>query len=368
MIKDGRQPVLIRCPRCGYDQRGVVEAWSDSCPLDGVCSECGLEFAWAHVFNPGLHPPRWCVEYARWWGVPWRAITTLLMSLLPMRFWRTLRMHHQFKWRRMLLYLLVLLMLPYVAFAHEVGKTAFDHWRSYEEQRIAQDKSFVAVSPAVIKSLAAKGLTPQNFISRRRIGPVQAIAQAVSRPWSVAPLGYTIYQDGTRRKFHTSPRDIVLDRFGRSDAWLLWSGRSMLYTIIYSLWFTVLMPALFVLLPVTRRVSRVRWTHLLRISLYSLLWPMLGLAWIIHRAPMYYSQLGLGGAGGQWEEVALLSIVLVPLAVILWWGIAASRHLQLRSPWLIALLLATINHLLLMLCGYFWLIVNQRPDWLLSGS
>ena len=32
----------IGCPRCGYDQRGMVESWTLQCPLTGECAECGL--------------------------------------------------------------------------------------------------------------------------------------------------------------------------------------------------------------------------------------------------------------------------------------------------------------------------------------
>jgi hypothetical protein len=39
------------CPRCGYDLSGTIAAWECSCPVDGVCGECGLGFRWAGLFR-----------------------------------------------------------------------------------------------------------------------------------------------------------------------------------------------------------------------------------------------------------------------------------------------------------------------------
>lgn len=52
------------CPRCGYDQRGVVASWTSCCPLNGVCSECGLEYSWRLLLNPELSIPWWSFEHA----------------------------------------------------------------------------------------------------------------------------------------------------------------------------------------------------------------------------------------------------------------------------------------------------------------
>ena len=34
------------CPRCGYDLSGEIATWTEACPVRGLCTECGLEFAW----------------------------------------------------------------------------------------------------------------------------------------------------------------------------------------------------------------------------------------------------------------------------------------------------------------------------------
>ena len=76
----------LACPRCGYDQAGAVGAWRESCPVEGRCSECGLEILWRDVFVP----PRLVgfVEHAvgRWQWVMW-GVRTFAGVWLPRRFW-----------------------------------------------------------------------------------------------------------------------------------------------------------------------------------------------------------------------------------------------------------------------------------------
>src|SRR3954466_10401245 len=83
----------VRCPRCGYDQRGVVATWTESCPLEGTCSECGLTLNWSEVLNPEQHEPQWCVEFVpKWQRVPAACMKTCLMSLWPWTFWKQIKM------------------------------------------------------------------------------------------------------------------------------------------------------------------------------------------------------------------------------------------------------------------------------------
>jgi len=111
---DGSQSVRARCPRCGYDLRGLVTTWEDRCPLEGVCSECGLNLRWAEVLRPEKFEPRWCVEFAaRRLSVPRAAWRTLVRSFWPWRFWSRLRMSSRIRWRRLAAYI-CLLLLPLV--------------------------------------------------------------------------------------------------------------------------------------------------------------------------------------------------------------------------------------------------------------
>ena len=351
----------VRCPRCGYDQRGVIETWKETCPLDGTCSECGLQFEWAHLFNPLLFPPRWCVEYGRWWSVAWRCVATIATSFMPWRFWRTLQMHHQPRWRRVVAYLLSLMAIVYLAFLAELGATAYQNWRGYETNISRLRGWGRSLTPAQVQQFAARqGVSPGAYIPFRQVSMVKAVGFALLTPFSNQPIGYTLYPDGTQQSYAT-PRQNLQSRFDMSKTEWLIRRRSLGPTMVFPWLFALLVPLAFVFLPMTRRVSRVRWHHIVRIALYGVLWLALACAWLIHRMPedALYKD--------RWGEFAFVAFIVTPMALTLWWGFAISRHLRIRSPWMTTLSLATIAYLLPMLCGYFWVIVDQRPDWFMPG-
>lgn len=83
----------LRCPRCGYDQAGMVATWGETCPLEGTCSECGLEYAWRDVFVPPVYLGM--VEHARGlrgWAVG--GLRTFLGEWRPRRFWTKMKLEH----------------------------------------------------------------------------------------------------------------------------------------------------------------------------------------------------------------------------------------------------------------------------------
>ncbi len=86
MSKHTHHPI---CPKCGYDQSGEIATWESSCPIEGICPECGLGFDWADVFDPGrVHLP-WYTEHAEHTrGMIRRSPMTLWFLLLPHRFWK----------------------------------------------------------------------------------------------------------------------------------------------------------------------------------------------------------------------------------------------------------------------------------------
>ncbi|MFG0286331.1 MAG: hypothetical protein ACF8R7_18105 [Phycisphaerales bacterium JB039] len=100
------------CPRCGYDQSGVAAAWREQCPLDGVCSECGLTFHWADVLNPALTTPAWSFEHTAS-RLLRRLFATALRALAPWRFWRRIRLEHPIRVRR-----LAIVVIACAAFVH----------------------------------------------------------------------------------------------------------------------------------------------------------------------------------------------------------------------------------------------------------
>jgi hypothetical protein len=83
------------CPRCGYDQTGLIESWKESCPLVATCAECGYGFDPADALYPTRKRLPWLYEHAKhWWSVRC-AVKTLLMLLWPPAFWKRVRPEHE---------------------------------------------------------------------------------------------------------------------------------------------------------------------------------------------------------------------------------------------------------------------------------
>jgi hypothetical protein len=82
-----------RCPRCGYDLGGVAASWTASCPLEGVCSECGLSYQWRDVCNEDYTRMPRLFEHAKR-----RQAASFLLTLglvhMPWKLWRRLLMEH----------------------------------------------------------------------------------------------------------------------------------------------------------------------------------------------------------------------------------------------------------------------------------
>jgi hypothetical protein len=89
MSTSGFTPI---CPRCGYDQTGIIDTWTDSCPTEGVCTECGDTLDWSLVFDPDRETKRWYTEHApsAIRAVLRRTLPTIGMLVLPSRFWKRL--------------------------------------------------------------------------------------------------------------------------------------------------------------------------------------------------------------------------------------------------------------------------------------
>lgn len=83
------KPVTPICPKCGYDQSGDIASWKNQCPTAGTCSECGLEFQWANIFDPTRTHLTWYTEHTRsLFKLITKTPATLLNLILPHRFWR----------------------------------------------------------------------------------------------------------------------------------------------------------------------------------------------------------------------------------------------------------------------------------------
>ncbi|MBM92187.1 MAG: hypothetical protein CMJ35_11345 [Phycisphaerae bacterium] len=106
MTKLTHQPI---CPKCGYDQSGIIDSWVDSCPINGSCAECGLGFAWRDVFDPVRNDLHWYAEHTQsLWGIIARTPGTLMRLVLPWYYWRSVGVEARISLRALAMWLIVL--------------------------------------------------------------------------------------------------------------------------------------------------------------------------------------------------------------------------------------------------------------------
>ena len=82
------------CPRCGYDLSGIVASWTNSCPLTGICSECGLAFRWRDLLDPRFLIKPLLFEQAQS-RLVLSFFYTLWRAMRPWSFWSWVRMEDQ---------------------------------------------------------------------------------------------------------------------------------------------------------------------------------------------------------------------------------------------------------------------------------
>ncbi len=293
------------CPRCGYDQSGIVASWRDSCPLEGKCSECGLEFAWADVLNPQLAWPRWSFEHARKHLV-WSYLCTVFMALLPRRFFAGIRMEHPIRFDRLAMLLVICPIVLYFGFAAIVAAIQYKFYRY---------------------NWGTPG--PPSF--------------------TLADVGKSAlwpYADGET----------------------LWYALRSPTTLGIALGapIALLMPLAFLLLPATFRRMKIRVAHVVRVGIYALVapaifWSMLMVVWAAYETlqvhfygnfPRWLPSESLTGwmvAGG--------SPLLALWAPYFWWR-AGKQYLKLPRSLFVVIMLAIVTGLLtIVLWAYIpWLI------------
>jgi len=107
------------CPRCGYDLSGAYASWTEACPTELVCPECGTRFECARLCRLSQDGPEWSFETRRRFTLG-RFFGTLGRMLILHRSLNQVRAEHAFRpWRlaAMALAVLALVILPLTALA-----------------------------------------------------------------------------------------------------------------------------------------------------------------------------------------------------------------------------------------------------------
>ncbi len=297
-----------QCPRCGYDQSGEISRWEVSCPLAGVCSECGLEIEWSTILSKAFAPPP---DFYEANPTSMAFIRTMLRSRKPRAFWSWVRMTYPVNLRRacaaaiigpLFCYLLSLLVIT-------LCRTA-------------------AVTMAV-----NNWAPPSTMTGRPNLWPI--VLQGIS----VSALPGTMF-----RPYSSS--GIVIAPFAE---WLL------IHAIAY-----LFVPVSLLLLPATLRQARVLPRHVVRITAYGMIgipiacmlprvaFEALGAIGSLIRGYRGLFFAGLMNDLGQLvdailklfaQRLTLVSALILPLWTILWWWRAGDEYLHFRHARAVAIIM-----------------------------
>jgi hypothetical protein len=294
-------PSIPLCPRCAYDQSGAIATWEDTCPLEGICPECGLTFAWTNVFHPERSQLRGFVEHAQspvqfalW------SIRTCWWAMLPNRYWCRATLERQprpWRWAFALLTLFAALQL------------------------------FAAVARILALWLDRPNADRSEYTFAALV-PFFRVDSVVSNPWAAYERG-TFVLGGLvfTPLFHQYPPALLL-------------------TLLVPL----LLAGLLMMLPFTRAVAKVRAAHVARaaIGAYAplLIWFVLMAVDAVARYDVYFSPLRAVGdiavwiseaAWGHWVWFAALAIAWQAW----WWYSALSTGYRIKNAAFVVLLLGT---------------------------
>ncbi|MEL7473321.1 MAG: hypothetical protein AAGK04_08390 [Planctomycetota bacterium] len=290
-------PRTSECPRCGYDLSGEIERWRDACPLEGVCSECGLTLQWREVLRDRLVRPRGFYEAATKRGTKsrWRWVT-LAWALAPSVFWRRVGMASFGPVRLAVFWLVGVLLWLFVAAS--LTRAGHAMWILYADAGLLQPRL-----DRLERDLAY---------------------HLTLRPWT--DPGRWIYY--WRSRFE-GDWIVLLD-------WPL--------CLVAGLVFSLGPIIVFLVSPTTRRVAKVRLAHGVRALAYGSAWlVLLALVWWIERLTLFVRDAAFPRTG-FWRRHAFFETpmhefcqqyaLLTSLAVVAWqawwWRVTVVRGWRLE--------------------------------------
>ncbi|MBC7772089.1 MAG: hypothetical protein H7210_06325 [Pyrinomonadaceae bacterium] len=241
------------CPRCGYDQSGLIATWQSACPLTGTCSECGLEFEWTDVFNAGRKLVRWFIEHERrglfGWRLLFSALRTFAWTILPWRFWNKVRLHHPIRRERWAVWLLLVLGLFHlISVAARTATGAY-----YGGPMIFTGTAWMTPPPP------APSQVPELVLMYL----LESIAQPIARIDNTTLAGIMPITWTPLSQWHIEWL-ITKHDYYRGNVWGTFAPSMMAVSLAF--------PLMLYILPDTRRIAKVRTIHLVRGFVYSLSW------------------------------------------------------------------------------------------------
>jgi hypothetical protein len=333
------------CPRCGYDLRGAAQDWVESCPLRGVCPECGLKFSWREVFSPERQDLPWFFEHAgRTRELPGRLVWTFVRALWPTWFWagprtpnqpphRGVRLEH--RTRVWMTVLWAVLMLGVLHAAASTLSTA--RWVIIVSQGLRQVNLPAGQAALVNAGGGLKAWSGDDTL--RVIGswthPVAQVYELGPRPGIGGLRGFG--RAGGPGGAQAPPAASGGGLLGLAPLGFTSSNTVFPWYVHVGLGVHMGFALVLLALPHTRAMSGLRLVHVLRALLYGLSWVgVLALFRVVRNAVLLVQMLS-SGARAQASPIYLIDLwpetigVVVVAWVGLWWLAAMTRGWRLRG-------------------------------------
>lgn len=327
------------CPRCGYNFEGIVSTRTSSSPVDGQCSECGFTFKWNDLFE-GLLLPRWFVESGKGvLGGFLRFPSTLVFLFIPWVFWKKVRIEacpKPIHVRSYIGWVLGLLLLAYLSFGTALGAIAAT--KSMQAADARGESFWLTWTPA-----------DQKYWAKKTKQPAILDAGKVFVAGVIDPFGVFNRIGGVPREWLNRQYRSLLPRYRpRTPFW--WQGSTGVNParisqvgigLINLGVFALVLPLVFLVLPMTRKQAKVGFGHILRLFLLSLLGLLT--AWVL--SCFAWANELLGFLPWSVQSVYGYSILISLILLIVWWGWGCGSYLRL-SRWPMVLISISLISLL----------------------
>lgn len=355
----------------------MIESWLESCPLRGICSECGLKFIWSEVLHPEKYEPLWCVEFPSAGPLRRSTLKTYLMSFRPWRFWKDIRMSHDIRWRRIAAYITVFLLPLVLLYVLEQSAVAI-RVRTLQQQEMQRMLNIyqreIRTVNMRIANLQRNNLdAPELQIFKANLAFMngiittpptihctypEAVLEAIFFPLR-SVSNHTMGTFGGAATPYIAPRNLHKTMFSLESSIFMRRYASglrrewVIVLLLVQLAMILGLPLGFILLPASLRRAKVRWRHLFRVMVYSLFLPltvMLVLGILFN----------LGVSISAIRSVILIQtkwvfILALPIGLMAWWALAIHFYLKIPHGWVIAPALAfVITLLVLTIIFNFW--------------
>jgi hypothetical protein len=270
-------------------------------------------------------------------------------------------MSHPVRPARLAFFLAWLLVLPTLAYVTEQSTAAILIRRRCQRYMVLaqqQTQTRLAMLQRTIEDLELSDVDEPTLLQyqarlQRAAGQTGSIShssataiwEAVAFPLRRTSSG-SLTVPGTGGRSYPAPLDLhqtLLGGVAPSPGEMLFESASALGAGVLA---HLMLPVGFVFLPISRHRAKVRWIHIVRVTVYGLFIPatVVTAGLLLLAAAM----ADPSRAGGWLTALQLTAWCGVPGLTIIWWGQATGRYLMIPHGWAVAVVLTVLCWLLLL--------------------